>query len=61
MITQNKKYFELQKMAKLSNTQAAELLEVNISTIKRWRNGSVEAPKAVIMAIQYYIQNKKES
>ena len=52
------KYFELQKAARLSNTQAAELLEVGISTIKRWRNGSVEAPKAVLMAMEYHISKQ---
>jgi DNA-binding transcriptional regulator YiaG len=57
----NKKYFELQKEAQLSNSQSAELLEVNISTIKRWRNGSVDAPKAVLMALELYILKQKEN
>ena len=46
------KYFELQKAAQLSNTQAAEYLGVNISTIKRYRNGKLTAPKTVIMALE---------
>lgn len=52
----NKKYHELQKAAQLSNSESASLLEVNISTIKRWRNGSIEAPKAVLMALEYQIK-----
>ena len=49
------KYFELQKAAQLSNSQAAEYLGVNISTIKRYRNGKLKAPKTVIMALEYKI------
>ena len=46
------KYFELQKTAQLSNAKAAEYLGVNISTIKRYRNGKLTAPKTVVMALQ---------
>jgi len=53
------KYFELQKAAQLSNAQAAELLEVGISTIKRWRNGSINTPKAVLMAMEFYISKQE--
>ena len=55
MTMQDKKYFELQKAAQLSNSQAAEYLGVNISTIKRYRNGKLSAPKTVIMALEYKI------
>lgn len=48
----NNKYWQLQKAANLSNTQAAEYLGLNISTIKRYRNGKLSAPKAVIMALE---------
>jgi predicted transcriptional regulator len=58
MITQNKKYFELQKSAQLSNTQAAEYLGVNISTIKRYRNGKLTTPKAVLMSMEFYISKQ---
>lgn len=44
-------YNKLQSEANLSNTQASELFEVDISTIKRWSNGSVCAPRAVIMVL----------
>lgn len=57
-MTNKIKYFELQKQAQLSNSQAAELIDVNISTIKRWRNGKTEAPKAVLMALKYYIKTE---
>ena len=46
------KYFELQKSAQLTNQSAADLFEVNISTIKRWRNGKLKAPKAVMMVLE---------
>ncbi|WOZ57857.1 hypothetical protein ZP9_00043 [Shewanella phage ZP9] len=46
------KYWQLQKAANLSNTQAAEYLGLNISTIKRYRNGKLSAPKTVIMALE---------
>jgi len=48
----NIKYFELQKSAQLTNQAAADLFEVNISTIKRWRNGKLKAPRAVIMVLE---------
>ena len=56
----NKKYFELQKEAQLSNTQSAALFDVGISTIKRWRNGSVKAPKAVLMVLEFTINKKNQ-
>ena len=52
------KYFDLQKAAQLSNTQAAEYLCVNISTIKRYRNGKLTTPKAVLMAMEFYISKQ---
>jgi len=45
-------YWRLQKAANLSNTQAAEYLGLNISTIKRYRNGKIAPPKAVIIALE---------
>lgn len=50
------KYWQLQKAANLSNTQAAEYLGLNISTIKRYRNGKLSAPKTVIMALEVKIK-----
>lgn len=46
------KYWQLQKATNLSNTQAAEYLGLNISTIKRYRNGQITPPKAVIIALE---------
>lgn len=46
------KCWQLQKSANLSNIQAAEYLGLNISTIKRYRNGKLSAPKTVIMALE---------
>ena len=54
------KYHELQKEAGLSNAQAAEYLGVNLSTIRRYRNGQIKAiPKTVIMALKQIIVSKK--
>lgn len=52
-------FWRLQKSANLSNTQAAEYLGVNISSIKRWRNGSTQAPKAVILAMEALVEKQK--
>lgn len=49
-------YWRLQKAANLSNSQAAEYHKVNISTIKRWRNGSVTPPVSVIRDLKYRIK-----
>ena len=40
-------YKQLQAAAKLSNAAAADLFKVNLSTVFRWKNGSVKAPEAV--------------
>jgi DNA-binding transcriptional regulator YiaG len=53
------KFYELQKKAKLSNKDCAEYLEVTIRSIERWRIERPPAPKAVILAIQAYIDNPK--
>lgn len=53
-MSQNK-YWHLQKAANLSNTQAAEYLGLNISKIKRYRNGQITPPKAVIIALEFAI------
>lgn len=54
------KYHELQKEAGLSNAQAAEYLGVNLSTIRRYRNGQIKTiPKTVIMALKQIIVSKK--
>ncbi|MGL4616490.1 MAG: hypothetical protein ACRCVV_21885 [Shewanella sp.] len=51
-MTNISEYWRLQKAANLSNTQAAEYLGLNISTIKRYRNGKLQAPKAVLLALK---------
>lgn len=45
-------FWRLQKAANLSNSQAAEYLGVNISTIKRYRNGEINPPRAVMIALE---------
>lgn len=55
------KYFELQKKAGLSNAQASAYLGISISTIKRYRNGQIEAPKTVIMCLENYIDKMEQS
>ena len=50
-------FWQLQKAANLTNSQAAEWLGVNISTIKRYRNGTLIAPQAVITALKYLIKH----
>jgi ribosome-binding protein aMBF1 (putative translation factor) len=42
------KYWILQKDCGLSNQQAADYLEMGISTIKRYRNGKKTPPISVI-------------
>jgi len=49
-------YVILQKMAGLDNPSAAKFLGVNLTTIKRWRNGKAETPKAVIKLLEYKIK-----
>ena len=44
-------YWRLQKQCGLSNQQAADYLGLNISTIKRYRNGKLKAPKPVLMVM----------
>ena len=52
-------YRRLQKAAGLSNAEAADFLGLNISTIKRYRNGQLEAPKAVLLALKYKAEEGK--
>lgn len=52
----NDEFWQLQKAAKLSNSQAAEYHGVNISTIKRWRNGAITPPISVVRDLKYRIK-----
>ena len=54
-------YGELQIEAGLSNTKAADLFEVNLSTIKRWKNGTSEYPHAAILVLQRIIEDNKKA
>jgi transcriptional regulator with XRE-family HTH domain len=54
------KYHELQRAAGLSNSQAADYLGMNISTIKRYRNGKLKPPKLVLMALTQLAESKKK-
>jgi len=57
----DKKFWQLQKAANLSNSQAADYLDINISTIKRYRNGQLDAPKAILLALKYKIELKNKA
>ena len=52
----DKKFWQLQKAANLSNKECAEWLSVTTRSIVKWRKGEPEAPKAVILALQYRIK-----
>ena len=52
----DKKFWQLQKAANLSNKECAEWLNVTTRSIVKWRKGEPEAPKAVILALQYRIK-----
>ena len=59
---QQKNYIEfwrLQKKCGFSNQEAADYLGMNISTIKRYRNGKLKAPKLVFMALEQLAEGKK--
>lgn len=47
----NNQFWRLQKQCGLTNQQAANYLGLNISTIKRYRNGKLRAPKPVMMVM----------
>jgi hypothetical protein len=49
------KFWELQKEAFLSNNECAEYLDVTKRSIERWRIDKPSAPKAVMIAMQSYI------
>ncbi len=53
------KFWQLQKDASLSNNECAEYLEVTKRSIERWRVGKPSAPKAVILALEAYVNNIK--
>jgi DNA-binding XRE family transcriptional regulator len=49
----HEKFLLLQKEMGLTNQRTAELLDVNISTVKRWKNGSIKVNRSVIIALSY--------
>lgn len=49
-------FWRLQKTANLSNLAVAEWLGVSKRVICKWRSGESEAPKAVIMSLEYRIK-----
>lgn len=51
-------YYKLQLQLGWSNTQAADFFEVNITTIRRWRNNKIPAPKAVLLCLNSIISKK---
>lgn len=52
------KFKRFQERIGLSNKQLAQWLDVSTKTIERYRNGSQEAPKAVMMCLQSIISNE---
>lgn len=50
-------FWRLQKAANLTNKECAEYLDTNIRTVGRWRVDKPKAPKAVILAMEFYISN----
>lgn len=57
----NIEYYELQKKCGLSNSQAADYLGVNISTIKRMRNGKIKPKKTVMIAMMAYLNSLNDN
>lgn len=55
-MTNKDKFWRLQKAAKLSNSQVAQWFRVEITAVKRWRNGTTEVPESVIMALSYRVK-----
>lgn len=53
----DKKFWQLQKAANLSNKECAEWLKVTTRSIVKWRKNEPEAPHAVIIALQYRIKH----
>jgi DNA-binding XRE family transcriptional regulator len=49
----HEKFLLLQREMGLTNQRTAELLDVNISTVKRWKNGSIKVNRSVIIALSY--------
>ena len=56
MQKENNEFWRLQKAASLSNKDAAKWLGVTTRQITRWRVAEPEAPKAVIMCLEYRIK-----
>ena len=52
----DKKFWQLQKAANLSNKKCAEWLKVTTRSIVKWRKSEPEAPHAVMIALQYRIK-----
>lgn len=53
---ENKQFWQLQKVANLSNKECAEWLKVTTRSIVKWRKSDPEAPHAAIIALQYRIK-----
>jgi transcriptional regulator with XRE-family HTH domain len=46
----------LQKAAGFTGRGVAEFLGIDYATVKRYRNGDLEVPKLVIMALSYCVK-----
>ena len=51
-------FYRLQAEAGLSNRKAAELFDVNVRQVERWRVEKPPAPKAVIMCLESAVNRK---
>lgn len=54
--TIHNQYFRLQLEAGLTNSQAADFLGKDLATIKRYRNGKLTPPPAIIKLLKYKIK-----
>ena len=52
------KYSWGQKALGWSNVQAAEFFDVNVTTIRRWINDTIRAPKVVIICLESLVLKK---
>jgi len=51
-------YYKLQLKLGWTNTQASVFFDVNVTTVRRWRNNKIPAPKAVILCLNSLIRKR---
>jgi DNA-binding transcriptional regulator YiaG len=52
----NDKYIQMQTDAGLSNVDAAQIFNVDVSTVKRWKRGTSAVPKSVMRCLEQYME-----